>query len=365
MFRYVFLIILFLHALVHLAGFAKAFRPGSLQAISAGISKPMGILWLVAALLLMATGIFLSMKQSAWWMAGLLAITLSQILLLTVWQDGKYGTVANLLLLLGIVAGFGQWRFEKSFYGDVAIGLKQTGISHGDVVTETDLQRLPAPVQRYLRYVGVVNKPKVKNMRLVFEGRMRDKGKDWFPLRSVQYNFYDLPERLFFMKGYLFGVDVPGYHRYSRGVATMDIKLFGLFPIVANKGSELNKAETVTLLNDMCFLAPATLIDPRIKWVATNDSSAKAIFTCNGITVSAILKFNAQDQLVNFISSDRYAIGDMKRYEFSTPVKDYKNVEGCNLPTFAQAIWHYPDGPFVYGEFRLKEVAYNIHNIEK
>jgi len=30
------------------------------------------------------------------------------------------------------------------------------------------------------------------------------------------------------------------------------------------------------------------------------------------------------------------------------------------MATFAEATWHYPDGPFVYGEFNVKEVTYNV-----
>ena len=37
-------------------------------------------------------------------------------------------------------------------------------------------------------------------MKIVFDGEMRDKGKDYFKFNSVQYNFFEDPTRLFFMK---------------------------------------------------------------------------------------------------------------------------------------------------------------------
>ena len=64
-------------------------------------------------------------------------------------------------------------------------------------------------------------------------------------------------------------------------------------------------------------------------------------------------------QLVNFISDDRYVMGDMRQYLFSTPVKDYKLINGINVPTYGEAIWHYPDGEFIYGKFYLKSIEYN------
>ena len=49
--------------------------------------------------------------------------------------------------------------------------------------------RLPAPVQHYIRYSGAMNKPKVKNMSIVFDGEMREKERISFKFHSEQYNF--------------------------------------------------------------------------------------------------------------------------------------------------------------------------------
>jgi hypothetical protein len=189
---------------------------------------------------------------------------------------------------------------------------------------------------------------------------MRDKEKDWFPFTSEQYNFIDKPTRLFFMEGKMFGVTVPGYHAYKNGKASMQIKLFGLFSLVNEKPGVLNKAETVTLFNDMCLLAPATLIDPGIRWEKVSDSVVKAMFTVQNITISALLYFNEKGQLVDFVSDDRYAIAEKKQFRFSTPVNDYKNFNGYNLPGYGEAIWHYPEGKFTYGKFYLQDVRYNV-----
>ena len=79
-----------------------------------------------------------------------------------------------------------------------------------------------------------------------------------------------------------------------------------------------------------------------------------------GVRIQATLYFNAKGQLVNFVSDDRYAVSDMQRYRFSTPVADYKNFNGFNVMSFGEAVWHYPDGEFVYGKFELQELVYNV-----
>ncbi len=110
-------------------------------------------------------------------------------------------------------------------------------------------------------------------------------------------------------------------------------------------------------------MAPATLIDRRIVWTAIDSLSAKATFT-NGVNkISAMLYFNEQGQLINFTSDDRSAL-DMQQYRFSTPVKDYKSMNGINIMTYGETIWHYPDGEFVYGKFYLKSIDYNVSDFK-
>ena len=122
----------------------------------------------------------------------------------------------------------------------------------------------------------------------------------------------------------------------------------------------MNKAETVTFFNDMCLLAPATLIDKRIKWQTIDEYSVNATFTNQGISISDNLFFNSSGQLVNFISNDRISVSDMKQYPFSTPVHHYQDISGFKLMSEGDAVWHYPDGAFVYGKFKLKSIAYNV-----
>jgi hypothetical protein len=109
-------------------------------------------------------------------------------------------------------------------------------------------------------------------------------------------------------------------------------------------------------------MAPATLIDKRIKWLDSDSTSANAEFSNNGITISARLYFNEKGELVNFVSDYRYAAGDnntMQRLPWSTPLKDYREVDGYKLATSAEAIYTYPEGDLCYGTFNLKHITYN------
>lgn len=54
-----------------------------------------------------------------------------------------------------------------------------------------------------------------------------------------------------------------------------------LFKVVDAKGDKMNQAETVTLFNDMCFIAPATLIGKKISWEVLNETTVKGVYLEN------------------------------------------------------------------------------------
>ena len=180
---------------------------------------------------------------------------------------------------------------------------------------------------------------------------------------SEQYNFFSRPARHFFMKASMMGIPFRVLHSYSEEKATMLVKVLSLFTAVDLSGEGLSMAETVTVLNDLCILAPAGLIHKNIKWEEIDSFSSKILFENGKYKVSAILYFNEKGELVNFVSDDRSALqddGTLRKARWSTPLKDYKEFNGIKLPTYGEAIWNYPEGDFVYGKFYLKKVDYNL-----
>lgn len=278
--------------------------------------------------------------------------------------------ITIILILAALVISFCAYKafkLRRAYHAEVQIAFKQFDLSTiSEILTEDDISALPMPVQRYLRYTGVIGKDKVKKFRLVGEGEFKmDQEKDWFKARAEQYNFIDDPRRIYYMKLKMFGVPVLGLHVYKGVTATMLIKAAGLITVGDAKGEIMNKAETVTLFNDMCLMAPATLIDKRIEWESLDDYTVKAIFRNESVEISAILYFNEKGELINFVSNDRYMTASGNDYQnapWSTPVSDYKEYNGIKLASYGEAHWSLPDGDFCYGRIHLKEVEYNLLN---
>lgn len=361
--RYFFAFILLIHGLIHLMGFVKAFKYAEISQLTQPISKGAGLIWLLAGLLFLTTTLLFLLQKEAWWMVAVLAVVVSQGLLFTSWQDAKFGTIANVIALLGIIMAFGTWRFQHQYIGDVNKGLKDAASIPISVLNASDLQGLPAPVRKYIEFSGAIGKPKVNYFKIKFNGKIRkNEQSEWMPFTSEQYNFMEPATRLFFMDATMKRFPVAGFHRFSAGEAMMDIRLFSLIPVQYASGPEMNIAETVTFFNDMCCMAPATLIDPRIQWLEVAENKVKASFTNQGITITAWLFFDAQGALVNFTSADRFASMEdntLKQIPWSTPLKDYKPFNGHLLNSYAETIYTYPSGDFCYGTFQLTEVEYH------
>lgn len=361
--KFLFAFIALVHGLIHLMGFAKAFQYAENSQLAQPISKPAGAAWGLSALLFILTAALFLMKKDGWWMWAVPAVILSQALIFTNWQDAKFGTIANVIVLAGAIIGIGSSRFFNTYKNEVSSGLQRTASIPETLLTEADLQPLPEPVKKYLRYTGAVGKPKVANFKIAFSGKIRkNEQSEWMPFASEQHNFMDVPTRLFFMKATMKHLPVAGFHSFKNGEAFMDIRLLSLFKVQYQSGREMNISETVTFFNDMCCMAPASLIDPRIQWLETDGNKVKATFTNNGITISAWLHFNDEGQLVNFISNDRYAAGDdgtMRQLPWSTPLKDYKEINGRRMAGYADAIYSYPESDLTYGIFKTTNVEYN------
>jgi hypothetical protein len=258
----------------------------------------------------------------------------------------------------------GSGALVSQFDAAVSRALTASASRPAELLTEGAIAGVPAVVQRYIRRAGVIGKPRPTNMRIAFDALMYQKpGAKPLVARSVQYNFFDHPTRLFFMKARMFALPVRVLHAYVNEQATMQVRVAGLFNMVQLAGVTLSVAETVTLLNDLCLFAPGALVDPRISWEEIDGSSVGVRFRNGPRSIGATLRFGPAGELLDFFSDDRpglQADGTLRAARWSTPVPGYGEVKGYCLPTGGSAIYHYPEGDFTYGVFTLRSIDYNL-----
>jgi hypothetical protein len=237
-------------------------------------------------------------------------------------------------------------------------------VSGEEILKESDIAHLPEMAKKYVIYSGAIGKSKPQNVRIAFVADMfRKPGAKPMKASSEQYNFYGNFARLFLMKARLLLIPFHAFHTYRNREATFKVRVANIFNVVDVKGEDLTTAETVTLLNDMCIFVPGNLYDKRLTWKEIDSLSCAVTIENGKYKVSAILYFNEKGELINFVSDDRSALqddGTMKKARWSTPVSDYKEIDGRRIPTYGETIWNYPEGDFTYGVFKLSSIKYNV-----
>lgn len=359
---------LLLHGFLHLLGVAKAFGLAALPQLKVPIAPGLGVVWGTAALGFFAAAACLVAAPRWWWAPALAALAASTVAIVPSWSDAWAGAVANVALLaVAVPAAFTHGPLgQRAEYDRDLTALRVAGARGAiRVVTDADLAPLPAPVQRYLRVSGVVGHPHVTSFRVRMHGRIRSGPEaTWMPIVAEQVNTLDPPARLFYLDATMMGLPVTGYHRYVDGAASMLVKLAGLVPVARDAGPAMTRAETVTLLNDLCLLAPATLVAPALTWTAVDDREARVRFTAGATSVEATVLFGSDGRVTDFWSDDRGRVQadgtSSAGQRWSTPVAEYRRFGAFTLIGHGDARWHLPGGAYPYIELDIDDVAYNI-----
>jgi hypothetical protein len=366
--RIAFAVLIGLHGAIHLLGPVKAFGWAEVSQLRAPISPEAGFLWLLAAALLLSTAVAFTLHTSWWWYPGLAGVLLSQALIVSAWGDAKVGTVANIVIFVVVLVVALDTRpssFRSRFEHDRDVLLANT-TTGAPLVTEADLAPLPPLMQTYLRRVGAVGRPHVRNLRLTFKAQMRSSATAaWMQATATQYESFERPARLFHMRASRLGVPFDVLHRYVDGAATFQVRVAGLFPVVDASGPGTTHNETVTLMNDVLVMAPAAVLDLPFTFETRGPSSLRATFQNAGFTVSADVTFNGEGDLVGFVSDDRSHDRDEGPATWSTPISGYREVDGIRVGSRGDANWIDAAGEWTYGRFEVTSLAYNVTSVRR
>jgi len=153
------------------------------------------------------------------------------------------------------------------------------------------------------------------------------------------------------------------------GGGTTEVAVMSLCGIVYSAslrtaGDEMNRSETVTFFNDMCVMAPATLLAASVTWELVDDRIARATFSNAGHVIHAELTFNEAGELTDFSSADRFQLSadgkSARKVRWSTPVAGYRTYGPFCLTSGGEARWHDREGDWAYIELTLDDVRYNV-----
>ncbi len=250
-------------------------------------------------------------------------------------------------------AGAGLWRaFRRDVEAAGVTLAPPISPAASDLVTDAEVDGFDEPVRRYLRFMGVVGRPRVRAFTAEFAGRFRLRpGMPWMRASAVQRDTVDPISRVFTMRLSLARVlRMLGHDVYVGGRGRMQGKLFGLVTVADGSGEEFDIGELSTWLNDAVLLAPSMLLRDTVSWRATGADAFEVSLTDHGRTVRAEVRIDGRGAPVDYRTTDRWAAlpSGPVRAPWRTPVPRWDVVDGRPFPGPTDAIWELDDGPFAY-----------------
>jgi len=362
MIKVIFASVLIIHGLIHLMGFVKAFQLAKINQLTQTIHKPIGLLWLISALLFITAAVIFLLKNDWWWMIAVPALVLSQLLIFMYWQNTKYGTIANVIILVGIIIGYGAWGFNTMAKNELET-FAIPAASEKKVVTKEMLSGLPPIIQKWFERSNVIGKEIIYSVHLKQIGEMRTTpaGK-WMPVEAEQWFKTEKP-------GFIWIADVmaaPGIHlagrdKYENGKGQMLIKLLSLIPVADTKGKETDQGAMLRYLAEMIWFPSAALND-YINWEQIDSTTAKATITYGGITASGLFKFDVNGDMVSFEAKRYYDRKDgatLEDWFIQIEPNSYKEFEDVRIPARPAVTWKLKEGDFTWYKLEIMDIHYN------
>jgi len=363
--KILFCLFLVSHGLIHLMGFTKAFELASIQQLTKEISRPAGIFWLLCALLFISAAVFLFFKMEWWLFLAVPAIVVSQILIVMAWQDAKFGSILNFLIILVIIPAVAEIRFNKMVNTEINMLLKQP-VAAQELITDEKLYNLPPVVQTWLRKSGVIGKPVMQFVRLKQKGMMRTKENgNWMKFSARQYFTVAKPQFVWQTSVNVFPlITLNGRDKFIDGRGHLLIRLLSLFTVAKSGNDEkVNSATMIRYLAEISWF-PSAALSKFIRWEPVDSFSAKAIMDFQGVRAEGVFHFNPAGDFVRF-TADRYMGNgkDAKLEKWLVEVTGYKEFHGYHIPHKNKVTWQLQTGDFNWADIEITEMDFNTPEI--
>jgi len=160
--------------------------------------------------------------------------------------------LVGLVGLAGAAAVVSRIVLERRIAGEIDALLADARPAASDTVREAELDRLPGPVRRWLRYSQALGKARPTTVRLRQAGDFQLEGRGWLPYRAEQYFTTDPPGFLWkasFRMGPM--VSVVGRDQYRDGQASIQMRVLSLVPVANKTGGGLNQGDLLRYLGEL------------------------------------------------------------------------------------------------------------------
>jgi hypothetical protein len=231
---------------------------------------------------------------------------------------------------------------------------------------KSELESLPAPVQRYLRAVLEDGQPMVAAVHIELTGTM-DMGKkaeQWKGFTSTQRVItrrpgFDWDARIAMMPG----LPVRVHDAYVAGEGILHAALLGLVPVADLRGpGEVAQGELIRFFAEAAWYPTALLPSQGVHWEAVDEHSARATLKDGAITLALLFRFD-EDGLITTVRAEargRTVGGTVVPTPWQGRYWNYAIREGMRVPLEGEAAYLLPEGAKPYWRGRVIKLNYEL-----
>jgi len=271
------------------------------------------------------------------------------------------------LLALAVIAFlvFGSVTWRRTTDALRARLIRSTASPAGPLRTG-DVDGLPAPVARYLRFAVKDGQARALRAHVTSEGEFRrgEAADAWIPFKADQVFTGLRPGFVWDARMSMApGLAIHVVDAYVDGVGTMKAAVAGLIPVAdASDTPELATGEMMRWLAETPWLPTALLPGGCVEWSPLDDHRARATVHADGLEVSAEFRFGADGGVVevNIPDRPREVDGEFVRTPWSCRFGAYEVWDGIRVPGDAVVLWRLTGGDLPYWKGRITRATYEM-----
>jgi hypothetical protein len=210
--------------------------------------------------------------------------------------------------------------------------------------------KLPAPVRRYLQVALGDHARRIESA--VFWGRAQANFGVWMPMRFQLYHRvgYDFRRE---MQITWFGFPVlKALDQYVNGQ--------GMTGLVgkADTGERVDQGSNMILFAEAPLYPAIFVTDPRIRWVAIDETSAQMFFPFGAEEDAMTVYFDPQTALITKMTALRYFGANGEKEPWRVDFLTWQQVDGMTIPERSAITWEKQGKPWSYWD--ITGVAWNV-----
>ena len=266
--------------------------------------------------------------------------------------------IGSVILFFFVLFLLGYY-FTGSFYDEQYTKLLS---QYNDEPIVKDTSGIPAPVKKYLEKVVLKDFNYVERVISQQSGLFRTSAAaEWSEITACQE--HTISEPGFLWNGeisFLPGLWVRAIDSYINGTGNMLIKLNSSLTISDATGVQMDISSLGRYVSELPLFPMSMYNNKNVQWEEIDSVSSKMIFTDKKNTIKMDFFFNDEGLIYKAITLDRFLTSNAGYIQspYTVWYENYKEFQGCIVPTEIKVEWNTKQGDFEYGKFVIDEVKY-------